>query len=90
LFSSYYWHPSDDAFDGNHVTDPIEVQKVRIEREADEAGMANDLAGLQTAIAKRLHCFNQSSGGRTAAKSYRWQPRWGAVYRYCTRWHPVQ
>jgi len=23
LFSLYYGHPSDDAFDGNHVTDPI-------------------------------------------------------------------
>jgi len=23
LFSSYYGHPSDDLFDGKHVTDPI-------------------------------------------------------------------
>jgi len=49
----------------------FEVQKVRIEREANEAGMANDLAGLQTAIAKRLHCFGRTTGHTSGIRTLR-------------------
>jgi hypothetical protein len=40
----------------------FEVQKVRIEHEANEARMASDLGGLQTAIAKMAELLRSYYG----------------------------